>query len=110
MTIKVRYAGSKALIATMTVTNYACRLSIWIADVDDVVVLEVVLFLADGSELNVGIVPAFCDIETTLMIDTLEETNSVSSIYTERNFETATQHFRKYLSIYNLCITKIYTQ
>ena len=70
----------------MTVTKYACRLSIWIADVDEVVALEVVLFLADSSELNVGIVPAFCDIETTLMIDTLEETNRVSSIYTERNF------------------------
>ena len=47
------------------------------ADIDVSVTLTVTLMLPDGSEMSLGAIPAYCDVETTMMIDTEEEVNRV---------------------------------
>ena len=47
------------------------------ADIDVSVTLTVTLMLPGGSELSLGAIPAYCDIETTMMIDTEEEVKKV---------------------------------
>ena len=47
------------------------------ADIDAEVILSVALVLSEGTELSLGVVPALCDIETTLMIDTKHTVDKV---------------------------------